>query len=239
MEVYYIIIIFFLAGLVLELTGFGVATVSMSLLLFFLPPIIALPLVAIVSLFSSGLVASRIRNKSIVRKVIPLLAGVVFGVPLGMLLLNYLNPLALRVLVGVFLIAYSIYGLLNLKHPLRFHGNRKSGFAVGVVAGFFNASFNIDGPLVALYQSGDSGAEADDFKDTIATHMFFAGLFTVTGHFLAGRVNAQVLAYLPLAIPAIVIGFFVGRRIFAHWGRKSVKEAIYLLVLASGVSVLF
>jgi len=231
--------VFFLAGLVLEVTGFGVATVAMSLLLFVLPPIVVIPLVAIVALFSSGLVAYRIKNKNVIRKIIPLLAGVVFGVPMGMLLLDYLNPLALSVIVGIFLIAYSIYGLLNLKHPLRFHGNQKSGFAVGALAGFFNASFNIDGPLVALYQSGDYGVEANDFKDTIATHMFFTGLFTVIGHTLSGRLNFEVLKFLPFAIPAIIVGFYVGQLIFAKIGRKSVKEAIYLLVLISGLSILF
>ena len=156
MEIFYIIIIFILSGLALELTGFGVATVSMSLLLLFLDPLLAIPLVAIAALVATGFLAWRIKEKNTWKRIKPLFIGVIFGVPLGVLMLSYINHDLLKLSIAIFFVIYSIYGLFFSKFKTAiFNKNKITSAIIGFLAGFFNSTVNIDGPLVALYESSD------------------------------------------------------------------------------------
>jgi len=156
MDIFYIIIIFILSGLALELTGFGVATVSMSLLLLFLDPLLVIPLVAITALIATGFLAWRIKEKKTWKRIKPLFIGVIFGVPLGVLMLSYINHDLLKLSIAIFFVIYSIYGLFFSKFKTTlFNKNKITSAIIGFLAGFFNSTVNIDGLLVALYESYD------------------------------------------------------------------------------------
>jgi uncharacterized protein len=233
-----LILIFFLAGIIPEITGFGVATVSMSLILFFLPPEIAIPLVAMVSVFATGIIAARIKTKGVFKKITPLILGAVIGVPLGMFFLNSVSQNILRIFISFFLISYAIYGLLVKKQAF-LPRNKISGGITGVIAGFFSASFNIHGPLVGIYASPEALKNPDVYKDTVATYMFIAGLFTVFGHFINGRITLETLTLLIYAIPAMVCGLFVGNKLFNRLNGDMVKKIVYIFVLMAGIILLF
>ncbi|MDA3802874.1 MAG: sulfite exporter TauE/SafE family protein [Patescibacteria group bacterium] len=239
MEILYIILIFILAGMTLELTGFGIATVSMSLLLLFLDPLIAIPLVAIIVLIATGYLAYRIKEKGTFKRVKPLFIGVIFGVPLGMLTLNYINKDLLSIGIGIFFILYSVYGLFFSHIKLNFlKKSKKTASVIGLIAGYFDATVNIDGPLIALYESKDIEKNKDGYKDAIATYMFFTGILTVTGHIISGRVNMDLIRILLYSIPAMLLGIVIGTKLFSKIKGKYLKKIIYLFVLSSGIILL-
>ncbi|NCN52990.1 sulfite exporter TauE/SafE family protein [Candidatus Wolfebacteria bacterium] len=237
LEYIYFAIAFFIAGIAPELTGFGVATISMALLPFLLPLSVAIPLVAIISTTATGIVALRTKTKNILKYTRPLLIGSVIGVTLGMMFLHLLNEQLLMVILSIFLITYALYGLFFKGYILP-TGN-VTGTATGLVAGFFGASFNVHGPLVGLYSSSNDDLSKTEIKDIMATYMFFTGLFTVVGHTVAGRVTGEVLLYALFALPFLLIGLVVGKRIFKKVNIIWIKRGIYLFVLAAGVTLLF
>jgi len=238
MEIIYIIVIFILSGLALELTGFGVATVSMSLLLLFLDPLLVIPLVAIAALVATGFLAWRIKEKKTLKRIRPLFVGVIFSVPLGILLLSYINQDLLKLFIGIFFIAYSIYGLFFSKFKLLlFNKNKTTSAIIGFFAGFFNSTVNIDGPLVALYESSDIKKNTNEYKDAIATYMFLTGILTVTGHVLTGRITKELIFLLPYVIPSLILGIFIGYRLFSKINGASLKKIIYFFVLFSGLII--
>ncbi len=233
----YLMFVFFLAGVVPELTGFGVATVSMSLLPFVLPLYVAIPLVAIISMVSTGIVAFETKTSGLLKYILPLLLGSALGVFVGMLFLKVVDESSLRLALSTFLISYSLYGLLFKDHFFPF--NRLTGVLTGSVAGFFAASFNIHGPLVGLYSSSNDSLSKLEIKDLLATYMFFTGLFTVAGHTISGRIGFEVLSYFLLAVPFLFLGLFVGKKIFDKINVFWVKKGIYFFVLAAGIILLF
>lgn len=239
MDIIYIITIFILSGLALELTGFGVATVSMSLLLLFLDPLLVIPLVAIAALVATGFLAWRIKEKRTWKRIKPLFVGVIFGVPLGISLLSYINHDLLKLSIAVFFILYSIYGLFFSKFKSSlFNKNKITSAVIGFFAGFFNSTVNVDGPLVALYESSDVKRNTDGYKDAIATYMFFTGILTVAGHLVAGRITKELICILPYVIPALIIGIFIGHNLFPKINGTSLKKIIYFFVLFSGLMIL-
>ena len=233
----YLALIFFLAGIVPELTGFGVATVSMSLVLFFLPPETAIPLIAIVSVIATGIIAVTIKTKGVLKRIAPLIAGSLIGVPLGMFFLNIVNWEILQIFISVFLIGYAGYGLLIKKIAL-LPQNKLSGGIIGAVAGFFSASFNIHGPLIGIYSSPGVEKSANTYKDMVASYMFVSGLFTVFGHLVSGRITEETLTPLIYIVPALVCGLYVGSKLFNRVKGDFIKKFVYIFVLIAGIALL-
>jgi hypothetical protein len=236
LEYAYFAIIFFIAGIAPELTGFGVATISMALLPFLLPLSVAIPLVAIISATATGIVALRTKTRNLLKYMRPLLIGSAIGVTLGMIFLHLLDEQLLTVVLGIFLIVYALYGLFFKGHFLP-TGN-VTGTTTGLVAGFFGASFNVHGPLVGLYSSSNGDLSKAEIKDLMATYMFVTGLFTIFGHTIAGRVTGDVLVYALFALPFLLVGLAVGKRIFKKVNIVWIKRGIYLFVLAAGIVLL-
>jgi len=236
LEYVYFAIIFFIAGIAPELTGFGVATISMALLPFLLPLSVAIPLVAIISATATGIVALRTKTRNLFKYIRPLIVGSAIGVTLGMVFLHLLDEQLLTVVLGIFLVVYALYGLFFKGHLLP-TGN-VTGTATGFVAGFFGASFNVHGPLVGLYLSSNDELSKTEVKDLMATYMFVAGLFIIVGHTISGRVSGEVLLYALFALPFLLAGLVVGKRIFKKVNIIWIKRGIYLFVLAAGIALL-
>ncbi|PIT92084.1 MAG: hypothetical protein COU08_04500 [Candidatus Harrisonbacteria bacterium CG10_big_fil_rev_8_21_14_0_10_42_17] len=235
-EYVYFAIIFFIAGIAPELTGFGVATISMALLPFLLPLSVAIPLVAIISTTATGIVALRTKTGNLFKYIRPLLVGSAIGVALGMVFLRLLDEQLLTVVLGIFLVIYALYGLFFKGHFLP-TGN-VTGTVTGLVAGFFGASFNVHGPLVGLYSSSNGDLSKTEIKDLMATYMFFTGLFTIVGHAISGRMSGEILVYALFALPFLLVGLAVGKRIFRKVNIVWIKRGIYLFVLAAGIAFL-
>lgn len=235
-EYIFLALVIFLAGVVPELTGFGVATVSMALLSFFLPLELVIPLVALISMIATGTVAFTTTTKGIIKYILPLIVGSIFGVVLGMIFLKLINEDLLRIILGVFLVLYSLYALLNKN--IVFPGGKIAGIITGFVAGFFASWFNIHGPLIGIYSSSTEKLSKLQIKDLIATYMFFTGSFTVIGHGLFGRMTTDVFFHALLAIPFLFAGLIVGRKLFNKIDVKWVKFGVYIVVLFAGISFL-
>ena len=237
MQIVFLAIVFFIAGIVPELTGFGVATVSMSLLPFILPLEIVIPLVAIISVIAAGIVAFQTKSRHVLKHIAPLIAGSLTGVVVGMLFLNVIEINTLSIILGVFLVSYAFYGMFVREHFLP--TGSKFGAIIGFFAGFFSSTFNIHGPLVGVYSSSDEKLSKVELKDMIATYMFIAGIFTVSGHALFGRVTMEVLGYLAVSLPFLVLGLVAGTKFFNKINAKFVKYGTYLFVFIAGVTLLF
>jgi hypothetical protein len=153
-----------------------------------------------------------------------------------MLFLYFLDEQSLTTILGVFLIAYSLYGLVFKRHFLP--KGKIVGTATGIVAGFFGASFNIHGPLVGLYSSSNDDLSKIEIKDLMATYMFFTGLLTIFGHTIAGRISSDVLLYALFALPFLFAGLMVGGVIFNKINIIWVRRGIYFFVLVGGIALL-
>ncbi len=228
--------IFFVAGIVPALAGFGVSTISMAAVSLILPLSVAIPFVAIISTIATGIVAYKTKTSKVLPRIIPLLISSAIGVTIGMLLLNILSENLLSLLFGIFLIGYALYGLFTKQESLPTSWIMSS--VIGFIAGFFSAFFNIQGPLVGIYASNHRHLSKKEVKDTIATYMLLTGLFTIAGHYLSERLTSAVLHYTIVSIPFLILGLFTGEHISTKINLEWVKRGIYLLVLAAGIILL-
>ncbi len=237
MEFVLVSLVFVLAGIGAEVVGFGISTISMALLPFFLPLEIAIPLVAIISIVATGMVAYRTKAKGLTEILVPLFVGSLFGIPLGLYFLQIVPERTLLLILGIILIFSSVYSLLGKE--IEFNFNRVTGILVGFLVAVFGASINVNGPLVGMYFTADKRISKLKNKDLITTYMFFTGLFVVLGHYLVGRIDREVGVYTLIVLPALFIGLQLGRVIFDKIPVKILRIIIYLFVLVAGIRLLF
>jgi uncharacterized protein len=227
----------FAAGIGAELVGFGISAILMSFLPLILPLSTVIPLVAIISLVATGIVAWKTKTIGLSKYLWPLLVGSLVGVPLGLVFLQIISEAVLTLVLGGLLIIYVLFNLFFKGR--RFLGaGRIGGLLMGVLAGFFDASFNVSGPLVGMYLLSNDNLSKYENKDLITTYMFLTGLVIVAGHAIFGRLNREVSYYSLLSLPFLFLGIWVGQKLFAKTSSLWVKRIIYAVVFLSGVLIL-
>lgn len=237
MQIILISLIFILSGIGAEVIGFGIAAISMAFLPLFLPLSTAVPLVAIISVVATGIVAYRTKEKGLTKLLAPLFLGSLFGIPLGMYLLNIVPERTILLFLGVILILSAGYSLIGKKIKLEL--TTLNGILLGFLTGAFGASINVNGPLVGMYFTTNENISRLKNKDLITTYMFFTGIFVILGHYLAGRIDREVGLYSVFALPGLFFGLQLGRVIFNKIPKNVLKTIIYLFVLLAGIRLLF
>src|SRR5205809_8066929 len=141
----------FFGALIVGITGFGSALVTIPLATHFVPLQFALPLFALVDLstaFSVGLENPRNAARDEWRRLVPM---ILVGTALGVTLLVNLPRAAGMALLGAFVVSYALYSLLR-RGPPRVIG---AGWAwiAGLCGGITSALFGAGGPPYAMYLS--------------------------------------------------------------------------------------
>lgn len=224
---------FFIAGLGAELIGFGISAVLMSLLPLILPLTITIPLVAVISVIATGIVAIKTKTRELSKYLIPLFIGSLIGIPLGIWFLGLVSKKALSVSLGTILIIYVIYNLISDKQELKL--GKLDRFLLGITAGFFGASFNINGPLIGLSTLSNKSFSKHKNKDLVATYMSITGFFIVVGHVVSGRITTSILIYSLYALPFLIFGIWAGTKLYKKISLEGIKLIIYLLVSLAGI----
>jgi uncharacterized membrane protein YfcA len=231
----YLLFIVFLGMLVQGLVGFGSAMVIMALLSERVGLGLAGPLVALMALPSEGLVLLRYRGALNWRSVRRLAAGMVLGVPVGILALRHVPERPMLVFLGVLIAAYALYALLGLRLPAL----RRPGWAYlfGWVAGAIGGAYNTSGPPVVVYGTS-RGWPREEFKGNLQAFFLLCDLAVVTGHGLAGHLTRDVWTHFAVALPVILLGAAAGMALDRVVPAALFRRLVLALLLVLGVRLL-
>ena len=94
-----------IAGFVQGLSGFAFGLVAMGIWAWSLDPVLAGPLVVFGSLVGQLLASASLWRAANLWRAWPLVAGGVLGVPLGVVLLHYMDPQVFKAAVGLLLVS--------------------------------------------------------------------------------------------------------------------------------------
>jgi uncharacterized membrane protein YfcA len=217
------------------LVGFGSAMVSMSLLPGQLGLSVAGPLVALMALPSESLVLIHYRRSLNWRAVGRLAAGMLFGVPVGILALRHLPERLLLVVLGCCISGYALYALLELRLPaLR---RPQWAYVFGWLAGVLGGAYNTSGPPVVIYGTGRQWSRAE-FKGNLQAFFLLCDLTVVCGHVLAGTLTRGVVKLFLPALPVILLGAAAGVALDRFIPVVLFRRLVLLLLLVLGLRLL-
>jgi uncharacterized protein len=141
----------FIGAFVSGLAGFAFGLIASAIWLHVITPAQSAPLIAAFAIIIQGATLWKLRGVIQVRRLLPLLIGAAFGIPLGVEVLRWATPQQMRSFIGLGLVLFSAYSLLRPKLPTFTTGRLADG-AVGVVSGLVGGSTGLAGIPVALLQ---------------------------------------------------------------------------------------
>lgn len=225
----------FLGALVFGITGFGAALVTIPLATHLVPLPTALAIFVLVDLscaLSVGLENPRNAVRGEWTRLVPMILA---GTAVGVTLLVNLPRQAATIALGLFVAGYAFYSLTvsQRRNPISAGWAWLAGFAGGITSTVFGAG----GPPYVIYLSR-RGLTQPQLRATLgfATMTSIsvrAVAFLITGLLLDAKVWLTALA----AIPAALAGIALARRIYRRVSLPILLRLIYLMLLATGVSL--
>lgn len=227
----------FLAGLIQGLSGFGSVLLSLPLLILFLDVRTAIPLVALIALALTVLLLVQLREHLEWRKVYPLFAGSLPGVPVGVWLLKRLEADRIQFVIGSVLVGYAFYGLvfrLSPKKGIRRHWAYLYGFLAGCLGGAVSAS----GPPVIIYTSLQPWSK-DQIKVTLQGYFLVSGLVVVLFQAASGLTTWTVMKLFLMSLPAVLVGTLVGSHFYGMVREEGYRRIILILLGCLGAFTVY
>lgn len=227
--------IFFLAGCVQGLTGFGGALFAIPLLSLVMDIKQAVPLAILNGLVVTTTLAYTLRHWLDWRKILPLLAGSVPGILLGTAFLKLADPVVISRLLGGVLIAISLLNLCCAPRPI--NPPRIWGGIAGFCSGAINATVGAGGPPAIIYTTLHDWKK-DEIRATLTGFFVLNGYATAMVHAGNGIITGDILGLFALTCGFVFLGTLAGARISHKIPRPTYLRIVYLLLASLGVMLL-
>lgn len=153
-----------------------------------------------------------------------LLAGSLVGIPPGLLILDWIDPEALKILVGVVVIGASILAY-RVREVRTMQPGVAPAVAAGAVSGVLGGSTSMGGPPAIFYLLGTE-RDLEVFRGTLLAFFLPNSLIRIGGFAAMGRVTPDVLRISAIALPAMAVGLLAGA-----WLRYRVREEVFRLLV--------
>jgi uncharacterized membrane protein YfcA len=230
------IAVIFFAALTHGLAGFGAALVAMPLLVQWMDIREATPLVALLTLTINAVFLAGLRKSLVPGRIIVLLAGALFGVPVGILFLRLGDPRLLEIILGGVLVLYALQAFIAKRGPQGI--GRRGGVLLGALSGFLGGAMNIAGPPAVVY-TASQGWTKEEMHVTLQFYFIVAGIMIASGHALSGLTTAATLRMYGVLLPACLAGCGAGYALHKRISRDVYRRLVYLLLLVLGILLLW
>ncbi|MBI3453106.1 MAG: sulfite exporter TauE/SafE family protein [Rhodospirillales bacterium] len=228
----------FAAAFASGLAGFAFALIASGVLLHVMPPLEAVPLILAGSLAVQAITLINLRGGVRWGRLWPFLAGGIVGMPFGVAILRVADADLFRLIVGAFLVAYSLYMLFRPAPALVTVGGRAADGAVGVVGGVMGGLAGLSG-VVSTIWCGLRGWPMDEQRGVYQPYIFVVHLAALA--WFGGRVGftAMTAWQLLLSAPALIVGTWLGLKLYRRIDDRQFRRIVLGLLLVSGAILLF
>jgi uncharacterized membrane protein YfcA len=225
----------FIGGMTTGIAGFAMGLVVSGIWLHILTPIQTAALIVGYALLAQSYSIWKLRQAMSWRKVTPFLIGGAVGVPIGALLLTYINPAHLRIGVGVLLVLYSIYSLA--KPALKpVGGGVPTDLGIGFLNGLLGGLTGLGGIVVTIWVQL-RGWPKDVQRIVFQPVILAAQGMTAVSLAFAGAYTAETIKLYLYGLPALAAGIWIGLKLYGKLDDAAFRKVILWLLLVSGVSL--
>jgi len=201
----------------------------------------ATPLVALVMATIEVFLLIYYRQALNIGAVWRVVAASLVGIPLGILFLSQLDDGIAMTALGVFILAYALYALLDaftnyIRLPKLAHPAWAYGF--GLVAGMLGGAYNTSGPPVIIFGSCRRWDPAE-FKSNLQGFFVIAGLVITLGHAWNRNLTPVVWQHYFWSIPAMALGILAGTRLDKYLKPETFRRFVLVLLAVLGIRLIF
>lgn len=228
-------LIVFFAIFVQAASGFGLALISMPLLVGLVGIGTATPLVALIGITAEVFLLRRYWQALNFAAVKRLSLASVVGIPLGVYVLREGDGRFITTILGLIVAGYALYALFGphlpeLRQPAWAYG---FGFLGGVLSGAYNTS----GPPVIIYGTCRRW-EPTTFKGNLQAYFLLNSLFTLSAHLISGNFTAVVWQNYLWAVPGVALGLVVGKWVDGRLNPTQFRKGVLVLLVLLGIRLI-
>jgi uncharacterized protein len=226
----------FTAALVTGLVGFAFGLVAAAAWLHILSPLQTATLIIAFGLVVQGYSVWKLRQALRWQRLWPFLVGAAFGVPLGVAVLRWARPDYVRIGVGVVLIFFSVYSLVRpAMKPVK-SGGALADASVGFANGILGSITGLAGIFTTIWCSV-RGWPRDEQRAVFQP--VGVAIFAMSALWLgaSGTLSTDTMWLFVIGLPVLLLGTWVGLKLFGHLNEAGFRKAVLLLLLASGVTL--
>lgn len=226
------------AGFAQGVSGFAFSLVALSIWAWAIEPQLAAQMAVFGALTGQLVALPWVWRGFELRKLLPLVIGGLAGVPLGVVLLQWLDPTLFRFGLGVFLL---VYCPLMLLLPADFswpHGGRIADSASGFAGGVLGGLAGISGPVPTLWTTL-RGWDKDTQRGVLQAFNIAMHMATLSAYTLAGSIAGETLVMFAWITPALTVPAILGVLLFRRLATRTFRRLILLLLLVSGLALVW
>jgi uncharacterized protein len=221
-------------GFVQGLSGFAFGLVAMAIWAWWLDPTLAGPLVVFGSLVGQLLSIHAVRRGFDARRALPVVAGGVVGVPLGVALLRHIDPLAFKLALGVLLMVWCPAMLVSRDLPRVTGGGRAADAGAGLVGGVMGGLGGLTGPAPTLW-AALRGWERDAQRGVFQVYNLAMHVLTMAIYLATGTITAEAARLFLVVAPAMLVPALLGAWLYRRFSDAAFRKLVLGFLAASGV----
>jgi uncharacterized membrane protein YfcA len=167
----------------------------------------------------------------------PFIAGGVAGIPIGVRLLVYTDASVMKGMLGVFLLAFGAYALVSPRlHEIE-AGGRAADAGVGFLGGILGGIGGYSGVLPTIW------TQLRGWKKETARAVYQPYIIVMHALAVAGIIWVTLdrigLIMIMVALPSLLVGTWIGWRLYGRLNDRRFRQAIALLLIGSGATLVF
>ncbi|MCA8929034.1 MAG: sulfite exporter TauE/SafE family protein [Alphaproteobacteria bacterium] len=234
-ELAYLAAVFAGGSFIRGFTGFGSSMIYVVGLTFAIPASEAVPLILILEVIATaGLLPAAWHHVQWRSVALLLVAGTV-ATPLGLGLLAFLPPAPMQAVIACVVLG----ACLMLRSGFRLHRQpgRVGTLGVGALSGILTGATSAGGPPIVLYYFSGPLPVAVARASVIA---YLGAADVIAGSMAAaqGLVEGETLVRVALAAPVMLLGAWVGTRMFRRTDPSRFRQLVIVLLLVLSVASL-
>ena len=220
-----------LAGVVSGLTGFGLALISTPLLLFVYDPRTVVVITAALSIFINFAVVWDSWRDAQRRVVVALLPPAFVGIVMGVEVLRVVNPLYIRLAVGVVVVFSALLLLRDIQLPGA--ETRWGTVVAGWASGALSTSTGLAGPPIVLLLAS-RGLPKRVFRGSSALYFLVMSVAGLVVLFYRRLFDASDVPLMLALIPAAFLGKAIGTAMLKRTSERAFRTITLGIVILTG-----
>lgn len=166
----------------------------------------------------------------------PFVVGGLVGVPIGVHFLAYTDAAMLKILLAVFLIVFGTYALLAPKLRTITGGGRPADVSIGFLGGILGGLGGYSGVLPTIWTQL-RGWPKEMARAVYQPYVIVMQAVTLAGILWVAFDRAD-LRLLIVILPPLFLGTWVGWKLYGKFDDRRFRQAIAVLLIASGVTLI-
>lgn len=224
-----------LGAFVRAVSGFGYSLISAPLLMFVLEPKSVVMINVILTTTTHLLILFHVRQHIDFRRAGFMCLGSVFGIPPGAYILSRIDPLAIKLVIAVLVIPFSIVLLMGYSH--QFKRDTLGCIVSGFLSGLLVASTSLGGPPVALFLS-NQGLVKERFVGTLCVFFLFGCLLSIGTFSSMSMITPELLKTVAVLLPTLWLGSFIGIKLLPRVNAALFRKMTPAVVCAAALGII-